>query len=210
MPLIRKNPPGPTETTSPGTPPADSLASGTAEERWKAARRLGTPDTPGGVQLLAKALEQERDARVREAIFTSLTRLGGPESVEAVIGQLHSDEAHLRTGALDALRAMIGSVRPRLAALLADPDPDIRILSCDLVRELPSAEGTALLSAVLENDPEPNVCAVALDILAETGDAAALPALDKCAARFPEERFLIFALRIARERIVAQAPAPRG
>jgi len=46
-----------------------------------------------------------------------------------------------------------------------------------------------------------NVCAGAVDVLAEAGDASALPALGRCAARFPGEIFLGFAIRVATQRL---------
>jgi HEAT repeat protein len=203
MPLIRKPSAGSIEEQPRSTAEATAaLFDGNAQERWSAARRLATQ--PDAAPLLGKALRSENDGRVREAIFTSLVRLGNPESVEVAILHLRSDDADLRTGALDALRAMIASVRPRLPALLTDPDADIRVLCCDLVRELSAADATSLLSVVLERDPEPNVCAAAVDVLAEIGEATALPFLDDCAARFPDQRFLQFAVKAARERIIAQ------
>jgi hypothetical protein len=141
---------------------------------------------------------------VREAIFTSLARHGNAASVDAVMPHLRSDDANLRRGALDALRAMMTAVRPRLPGLLADPDADVRILVCDLARELPGVEATVLLCEVVARDRDP--CAAAADVLAEVGVASALPFLAACSARFPGETFLTFALQVAAEQIVAQVP----
>lgn len=200
MPLIRKDPPAPVESSPSDLRQAGArLRRGTPQERWSAARSLGL--RPGAARVLGDALAVEPDARVREAIFTSLARLACPESVEAVIAQVRSDDAGLRAGAFDAMRQMIAAVRPRLPALLTDPDPDVRILCCDLVREISSSEGTELLRAVLERDPEPNVCAAAVEVLAEIGQETALPSLESCRARFPGQDFLIFAIEIAAQRI---------
>lgn len=203
MPLIRREP---VKRAAPAgadlRQAAAALRSGAAEERRDAARSLAAKPEAAGV--LGEALATERDGRVREAIFTSLTRLGSAECVEAIIPHLRSDDAGLRAGALDALRGMIDTVRPRLPALLADPDPDIRVLCCDLVRDLSAADATELLCRVLERDPEANVCGAAIDVLAEIGNRAALPALEKCAARFPDQGFLTFAIKVAAERIASQ------
>jgi hypothetical protein len=202
MPLIRKEPVGGAEPTRADLQQVTAaLRGGTAPERWSAARSLGAQPHAG--RILGDALVEERDARVREALFTSLARLASPESVEAVIPHLRSDDAGLRTGALDALRDMIAAVRPRLPELLTDTDPDVRVLCCELVRELPAADATGLLCAVLELEPEPNVCAAAIDVLAEIGEPAALPFLDKCGARFHDQSFLIFAIKIAAARITS-------
>src|SRR5579872_3990783 len=203
MPLIRKAPAASAEPSGSDFQEASArLRGGTTQERWSAARSLGTQ--PGAAPVLGDALAREPDARVREAILTSLARLASPESIDVVVAQLRSDDAQLRTGALDALRHMIAAVLPRLPALLTDADPDVRVLCCDLVREIPSAEGTELLCGVLDRDSEPNVCAAAVDVLAEIGQPEALPYLAECAARFREQSFLTFAIKIAAERIAAQ------
>jgi HEAT repeat protein len=190
---------------------ADVLRGGTADQRWSAARAMGVMDgdspVPGTAKTLASALLAEADPRVREAIFTSLVRIGSRECVEAVIPCLRLDDPQLRGGALDALRAMIGVVRPVLPALLADPDADVRLLTCDLTRELSASDATLLLCDVLARETEPNVCAAAVDVLAEIGEAEALPFLQACAARFEDVTFLGFAVRIAMQRIVAERPA---
>jgi HEAT repeat protein len=206
MPLIRKSPANPADPRRIEPPPdATLLQSGTVQERWNAARAFEA--MPGGTQLLGDALRAEADAGVREAIFVSLARIGSRESVDAVVPYLRSDDAGLRAGALDALRVMIEAVRPRLPLLLADPDPDVRILSCDLVRELPPAEASRLLCEVLDRDGEPNVCAAAVDVLADIGDASALASLNRCAERFHHEAFLTFAVKIAAGRLIASQPS---
>ena len=100
---------------------------------------------------------------------------------------LRSDDASLRTGALDALRAMPAAARAaHLPGLLADPDADVRLLSCELVRDLPEAEANRLLADLLERETEANVCAAAIEVLAEIGRpeaAAGAGALRRRASR---------------------------
>jgi HEAT repeat protein len=210
MPLIRGAPVRPQ--------PADArdaaaiLRAGTTDERWSAARALGATEnkTTDGTKVLAEALKSEVDPRVREAIFTSLVRIGSRESVDAMIPCLRADDAALRGGALDALRAMIDVTRPVLPALLADPDADIRLLTCELTRELPAAEATRLLCDVLSRETEANVCAAAVDVLADIGEVRALPFLRACAVRFDDVTFLVFAVKVAMERIIAERPVRHG
>jgi HEAT repeat protein len=212
MPLIRRDA-MPSAQAEPRRP-ADVLRDGNVDQRWSAARALGVvdggPSVADTAKTLAYALRTEADPRVREAIFTSLVSIGGRECVDAVIPCLRLDDPQLRGGALDALRAMIGAVRPVLPALLADPDPDVRLLTCDLARELSAGDATRLLCDVLAHETEPNVCAAAVDVLAEIGEAEALPFLQACAARFSEVNFLCFAVRITMQRIVAGRPAPHA
>lgn len=199
MPLIRKDPAAPPAPPAAETDPFVALRAGGAERRWTAARALG--DRPGGVAALAAALDDERDPGVREAIFASLARNASPEAVDAVLPSLRGDDPGLRTLALDALRAMPAAVAPRLQSLLGDPDPDVRLLSCEIARDLPSAQVSALLAALLDRESLVNVCASAVEVLAEAGDATAAPALQRCAARFPDEPFLGFAVRTALHRL---------
>lgn len=205
MPLIRKDP-----TTAPPAPRStgEQLTQGGPDERWSAARRLG--GDPTDVVALGSALLTERDPRVREAILTSLARLGTAEAVEAVLLHLRSDDASVRTGALDALRTMPAAVAPQLEALLHDADPDVRVLACDLVRHVPAAQASDLLAAVLKSEPEVNVCAAAVETLAEVGGPDDAQALMACAARFPEAAFLRFSIELTLERISAGASPPRG
>ncbi|HZZ70363.1 MAG TPA: HEAT repeat domain-containing protein [Phenylobacterium sp.] len=201
MPLIRKNA-GQTPKAPVAQPPSsDLLTSGTDDERWSAARALA--DDPGGGDALSAALPQEPAARVREAILTGLIRHGGDAGVRAVVPQIRSDDAKLRTEALDALRAMPGVLEPYLRELLHDSDPDVRLLTCDLARVLPDADASRMLSELLDRETEANVCGAAIDALAEVGGPDALPALTRCAARFPDEPFLGFAIRAAAQAIGA-------
>jgi HEAT repeat protein len=221
MPLIRKDPAAATgPLPSEPRPAAEMLRTGTTHERWAAARALGGVQdganarvgttAQDGTNALAEALKRETEPRVRDAIFTSLVRIGKQESVDAVVPFLRGDDANLRMGALDALRAMIGAAREVLPQLLSDPDADIRLLSCDLVRDLPSSEATRLLCDLLINESEPNVCAAAVDVLADVGDRNALPILEHCASRFGDATFLAFAVKIAMERIMSDRPANHG
>lgn len=203
MPLVRKTD---KDAPKPQTNPDDvlkTLTQGNQDERWAAARAAG--GIPGGLEALATALHTESDVRVREAMFTSLTRIGTPEAAGAIIPLLREDDAGLRTSALDALRAIPTAARDHLPTLLKDNDADVRILSCEIARQLPAEDAAALLGALLEREAEANVCAAAIDVLAEVGGASALPALDACAARFAGTPFLRFAVKIARDRILSQS-----
>ena len=92
-----------------------------------------------------------------------------------------------------------------LAQLLADPDADVRLLSCELVRGQPEEEANRLLCDLLQAESEKNVCAAAIEVLAESGRPEALPALARCAARFSDDPFIAFSVKIASDRIVALA-----
>jgi HEAT repeat protein len=194
MPLVRRPSPPPEATAAPA-----SLTEGTSDQRWAAVRAAA--ERPDGVPLLAAALPRESDPRVREAIFTGLARAATAESVEAVIPHLRSDDASLRTAAIDALRAMPGAARPYVAGLLADADADVRLLSCELARDLPEDEANRLLGDLLVRETEKNVAAAAVEVLAEIGRPEALPALAACAERFAGDGFLLFSIKVTADRI---------
>jgi HEAT repeat protein len=201
VPLIRK----PSQTPAQPKPGAadvlTGLGSANADERWAAARAAaGMPECAA---VLAAALPQERDPRVREAMFTSLARIGTRDSIAGMLPMLRSDDSALRTGALDALSSSVIATHELLPQLLNDPDIDVRILSCELARHLTGEEATGILSALLTRETEANVCAAAIEVLAEVGNQSALPALAECARRFPQNPFLTFAIQLATDRITA-------
>ena len=201
MPLVRK-PTQPAGHSKPGAAEVlTGLGSTDPEVRWTAARAAaGLPDSAAA---LAAALPQETDSHVREAMFTSLARIGTRDSVASMLPMLRSDDAALRTGALDALRSSVIATQQLLPQLLNDPDVDVRILSCELARGLPSEDASRSLCALLAHEAEINVCAAAIEVLAEVGNCAALPTLEQCAQRFSQVPFLTFAIKLATDRITA-------
>jgi len=207
MPLVRSHSAAPSEPRA-GAEPRLALLTGSPEERWTAAREIA--ETRPDVSLLAEALGLEKDPRVREALFTGLAQISTPESALATLPFLRSDDANLRTGAMDALRAMPGATTPHIETLLADPDADVRLLACDLVRGQSSDDGARMLATLLETDPDANVCAAAVDVLAEIGDPSTIPSLARCADRFRSDVFLTFAIEHAIRLLDAQTPVGRG
>jgi HEAT repeat protein len=204
MPLVRK-PKGPESASKPAVASESlaGLASTDPDKRWAAARAAST--VAGGTQALANALQTETDARVREAILTGLARIGTSDSANQLLPLLRSDDAQLRTGALDALRMMPQALSELLPALLQDRDSDVRLLSCELARGLSSETATTLLCGLLAGEQQVNVCAAAIEVMAEVGNVSALPVLAECGRRFPDAPFLGFAIRIATARIKSQS-----
>jgi HEAT repeat protein len=194
MPLIRRDPPAP---AGDGPPSSGDLKSGDPDARRRAVRSLG--HEPEAVPVLMAALENESDSAVLEAIFSALEVI--PDAASPLASLLRSDDARLRNDAVESLQAMPDAVRPLLPGLLADPDADVRILSVEVTRCLPTEEMVSLLCGLLIRETDPNVCTAAVEILAEAGTAEAVPVLRRLAARFPAESMLPFAVRIAVERI---------
>ena len=175
------------------------LKSPDIEVRWRAAR--GIAPEPKFVAPLATALERESAPRVREAIITALIRIGDRRSAQVLLPYLRSQDAGVRTAAIDALQAMPDATAPFMTSLLGDMDSDVRILAAELVRNMPAEKATSLLAALLDRESHPNVCGAAIEVLTELGTPAALPSLQACAARFAGTPFLPFAISHAIARI---------
>jgi len=201
MPLVRGNSKGP----GAGGGRANialheaALGSAEAESRWSAARALaGRRDA---VPVLAAALAAETVPRVREAIMTSLVRIGDDAGVKVIVPYLRSQDAGLRAAAVDALQSLPEAIAPFTRTLFADTDSDVRLLATELTRNMDAPEATRLLCDLIEHEQHPNVCAAAIEVLAEVGTRDALPALERCAVRFAATPFLPFAISVAIARI---------
>jgi HEAT repeat protein len=170
--------------------------------RRRAARDLAA--SPGNVLALGERLQAETDASVREALFTALAAHPGEEAAGLLLQLLRAEDAGLRNGAIEALTAMPRVVGPRIAAMLRDPDSDVRIFTVNLLGDLRHAQVTHWLMQVLLYEAEVNVVAAAIEVLAEVGTPAELPALRAARDRFADDAFVGFAADMAMQRIAAE------
>jgi HEAT repeat protein len=175
------------------------LRSPDVETRWSAVRALG--GRADAVAALREMLASERAPRVREAIMTALVRVGDEASVLTLLPYLRSQDAGERAAVVEALQALPDAIAPFMPSLLSDDDADVRILATEFARNMPAADATAVLCALLDKDRHPNVCATAVEVLAEVGTPAAIPALRACAERFAGTPFVPFAVSVALARI---------
>jgi len=157
---------------------------------------------PQCVDILCARLQVEADSSVRDAIFNTLTRIGGSAVVDGVVPFLRSDDAELRNCAIDVLKNLPDATAGGIEALIHDADPDVRIFAINVLESLRHPHVEAWLTEVLQNDPHENVCATAIDLLGEVGTPAAIPALRAARARFDSE-FTRFACDLALQRIGA-------
>ncbi len=156
---------------------------------------------PEGLPYLIAHLEQESDISVLEILLQELVHAATPEAREALIRALRSDQATLRNATLDALKQRPDQAASFVEALLHDPDPDVRILTLNLLGTLALPQSEAWLIQVLERDSHVNVCATAIDLLCEVGTEAARPALQAVSQRFADEPYIQFAVKQALRRI---------
>jgi HEAT repeat protein len=176
-----------------------ALGSAEAESRWAAARALA--GRTEAVPVLAAALAAENVPRVREAIMTTLMRIGDDASVKTIVPYLRSQDAGLRAAAVETLQSLPEAIAPFIRTLFGDADSDVRLLATELTRNMEAPEATRLLCDLIEHEQHPNVCAAAIEVLAEVGTRDALPVLEKCAVRFAATPFLPFAVSVAIARI---------
>lgn len=168
--------------------------------RW-AARDLAA--CPQAATYLAARLPVDGDASVRAVLFSSLAQIGGATVVDAVLPLLRSEDAMLRNGAIELLAGLPEAVAPRIEALLADADSDVRIFSVNLLGLLPHPSVPQWLAQVLQREHEPNVVGAALEVLAEVGGPELARPLRQTMARFADEPFIAFAAELVLQRIEA-------
>lgn len=179
MPLVRRDPPRPPETTG---------VSAVAPSPRDLTCRSGAADD------LGNALEAEKDPRAREALLAALLAIADPSAAAALARHLRSEDASLRNACIEALQAMPAAASSVLPSLLADADADVRLLATEIVRTQPTEAANGMLASLLERETHPNVCGAAVEVLAEVGTSNAVPSLRAARTRFASEAFLPLAI----------------
>ena len=177
---------------------AELLDANPTARRW-AARDL--VEFPEAGKALVGRLKCEDDPSVREALLTTLTRLGDPATMAGLVDCLHSEDAALRNEVMEAMKQLPEQVAPLMDGLLTDPDKDVRIFAVNILESLCHPQVEAWLAGVIEQDSSVNVCATAVDLLSEVGTQASRSALELLKARFPGEPYICFAADLALKRI---------
>ena len=126
----------------------------------------------------------------REALLAALLAIADPSAAAALARHLRSEDAGLRNACVETLQAMPAAAASVLPALLADLDPDVRLLATEIVRTQPTADANRFLAGLLDAETQPNVCGAAVEVLAEVGTVDAVPALRTVRTRFAAEAFL--------------------
>lgn len=108
------------------------------------------------IPLLAGHL-QSSNLGVQEAVDQALRRIGGPETVKAIVVLLRSDDAPVRNLSMDILREIGREDFSMLAKLLRDEDHDIRIFAADILGSTANPMAVEPLCEALLKDPEVNV-----------------------------------------------------
>ncbi|EGB13432.1 PBS lyase HEAT domain protein repeat-containing protein [Pseudodesulfovibrio mercurii] len=154
------------------------LSSDNKEIVRESAFRAGEDNCVEAVPKLAELLKTNH-LGIQEAVDSSLRKIGGRETVEAVIPLLRSDEAPVRNLAMDILREVGNQDMPSLIELTQDEDPDIRIFVADILGSTGNLLAVQPLCEALLRDPEVNVRYQAAVSLGELGMEEATPCLNK-------------------------------
>lgn len=142
-------------------------------------------------------LSTSSDTRLQQVILNHLVPDLSTEELTPLLALLASEKANLRNQVIDALAqipdgqaadALMEAIGDRLQA----DDPDVRILTLNLIAAL---ERPALLPAVaqvIRTDTDVNVCMTALDALMVLGTDADWPLVQLLGERFPDDPFVRF------------------
>jgi HEAT repeat protein len=177
----------------------EQLGHADAEQRRFAT--LALVNHQGAAAILVEHLKVEPSAIVREAVFTTLARLGDPDSLAGIAHCLHSEDASLRNGAIEILKLLPEQTATIIPKLLADSNSDVRILTISILESLRHPSVEQWLLEVLDSDTHLNVCGAALDLLVEVGSPKALASIEQVKKRFQSEPYIQFAADLAVKRI---------
>jgi len=170
-----------------------------ATVRRHAAQKI-TPCLDATTVLISR-LKREGNTAVREAILNSLQQLHDPSISIGLADCLRSEDVALRNDVIEAFKQLGDVAAPILHSLLTDPDPDVRILTVNILNSEHYPEAESWLIEIIERDEHMNVCAAAVDLLCEVGTEVAIDSLVHLKARFAHEAYIQFAADLALKRI---------
>ncbi|MDC0335620.1 HEAT repeat domain-containing protein [Pseudodesulfovibrio sp.] len=140
--------------------------------------RAGEENCVEAVGVLAELL-QTNHLGIQEAADSSLRKIGGKETVQAVLPLLRSDDAPVRNLSMDILREVGSQDLTSLITLIHDEDVDIRIFVSDILGSTDNLLAVEPLCDALLKDPEVNVRYQAAVSLGELGMEEAASCLNK-------------------------------
>jgi len=143
--------------------------------------RAGEDNCVEAVPMLAELL-QTNHLGIQEAADSSLRKIGGRETVQAVLPLLRFDDAPVRNLSMDILREVGNQDLTALITLIHDEDADIRIFVSDILGSTDNVLAIEPLCDALLKDPEVNVRYQAAVSLGELGMSEAAPCLNKAIA----------------------------
>lgn len=121
----------------------------------------------------------DKDWRVRKTIVDGLVRDARPEIVVGLLDSLaDAENAGKRNSATEALMRIGGpAIQPIVERLRVEEDLDVRLSLVNLLGDLRSPEGFAILIELLDKETDINLASSIVSSLGKYRDAAALPQL---------------------------------
>ncbi len=149
-------------------------------------------------------LLKSNNVGIQEAAELSLRKLGGEETIQALVPLLWEEDVSIRNVAVDILRDIGEQGVDILLDLLYEEEPDIRIFAVDILGYIKSIMVVKPLCDILVSDPDPNVRSQAAISLGKVGYMEAVPCLEKA---LEDEEWVRFAAIEALKRIGSDASA---
>lgn len=177
------------------------LFSDLVDDRRLAVRGLAELDDDTWLDVMIAAIKVEKDAGVQDLILQTLRARGGNDVVDALIGFLASEDAHLRNSVIDVLQQMPKEMESHMVSLLANDDPDVRIFAINIMASLQHPSVPKWLETVIVHDKHLNVCMTALDLLAETGEKSMCASINMLLTRYPDEPYVAFSVAQVKKRL---------
>ncbi|GAA2862895.1 hypothetical protein Acy02nite_53130 [Actinoplanes cyaneus] len=207
MGLVRKPASAPPEEAVPEKPSVQTLLQQVHDDDPELRREaaLSLVEVTEAVPVLLARVGVETEARVRDAVLTTLAAHDTATVAAGLAVHLASDEASLRTAVAEALATMPGSALDLMPDLLAAPDHDVRVMTAMILADLPHPDAKTWLLRMIADDPHPNVVTGAIDALLPAADAGDAPVLQAAVQRFPDDPFLRFTVQAALPRLTGTA-----
>lgn len=154
------------------------LKSDDLEIAREGAFKAGEINCVEAVPVLAKLLSMNH-LGIQEAAESSLRKIGGKETIQAVLPLLRSEDAPVRNLSMDILREIGHQDVTALIGILHDDDADIRIFASDILGSAKNVLAVDALCEAMLEDPEVNVRYQAAVSLGELGMSEAADCLNK-------------------------------
>jgi HEAT repeat protein len=160
------------------------IATGSSSQVLYGADALARVGHPRMIPELAAAIGRDGVAPdARAALVRSIGRIRHPSGSAAIQSAMADSSPQVRRAALEAWRNILrqDSAQPA-AALVRDPDLEVRRLAAQVVGHFREASARASLEEIVVSDPDPAVRRNAAWALGRIGDAASRAVLERAAS----------------------------
>ncbi len=166
-----------------GEPAVDVLASALTQTDDRFARKVYLEAmislAPVSLSVIEEMMEDPRWFVVRNGTYV-LGEVGGPRSVELLMGALANPEAKVRREGVLALAKIGGEDAAQLVyGMLEDPATTVRVAAVSAVGALGVARAVKPLMKMLEDEDDPDLLLAALHALGHLKDPAAVHAIER-------------------------------